>query len=374
MKNRILGLDVIRASAILFVLIAHTLRYIFSDDVGGLLSLYFGFLGVEIFFVLSGFLIGTILIKIHNRKEHNTFHSVRSFWIRRWFRTLPNYFLVLIVYFVYYWIWQSEFLLSEARYWAFFVFLQNSISYHPSFFAPAWSLSIEEWFYISFPIVLLLIDQKAFKRKDRSLIVAIIVFLFASLSLRLVLAFFINIDWDGGFRKLMPLRLDAITMGVLAAYVRFYHHDFLARNKNLLFTIGVIMIVILSIYFYYDYLSDFRAGFFTETVFFTFFSFSISLLMPAFSSVRATNFSRFDRSMTHISLISYSMYLNHSLIIDFVDSGLFDGAANLFKFFLVWTLTLIISTIQYQYFEKPLTDLRNIYTDKKERITVVSTT
>ena len=55
-----------------------------------------GPIGVELFFVLSGFLIGGILIKIFDNTEF-TFADVRRFWIRRWFRTLPNYWLILSI-------------------------------------------------------------------------------------------------------------------------------------------------------------------------------------------------------------------------------------------------------------------------------------
>ena len=91
--NRILGLDIIRASAIILVLIGHL------GQVGFLGNSYFcylmGYYGVELFFVLSGFLIGQILIKEFSKGI--TWKSIRQFWIKRWLRTLPLYYLVLIL-------------------------------------------------------------------------------------------------------------------------------------------------------------------------------------------------------------------------------------------------------------------------------------
>ena len=58
-KDRILGLDIVRCWAICFVLIGHTFSYIKPNSFKYYLSVYSGFLGVELFFVLSGFLIGT---------------------------------------------------------------------------------------------------------------------------------------------------------------------------------------------------------------------------------------------------------------------------------------------------------------------------
>ena len=88
-KQRNVGLDVIRATAILCVMVSHTLLFLDMDRNFKSL-LYFGFIGVELFFVLSGFLIGTILLKIHTRSDRLRWSDVRHFWLRRWFRTLPN--------------------------------------------------------------------------------------------------------------------------------------------------------------------------------------------------------------------------------------------------------------------------------------------
>ena len=93
--NRIYGLDILRAFAILFVLYSHAFFLIMdhvNERVYNLLSLD----GVTLFFVLSGFLIGGILIRTIENKGFG-FKELLNFWTRRWFRTLPNYFLMLMV-------------------------------------------------------------------------------------------------------------------------------------------------------------------------------------------------------------------------------------------------------------------------------------
>ena len=92
------GLDAVRATAILLVLIAHGTQFIASTISGfGLnpadLSWPPGFVGVELFFCLSGYLIGRILLEIERRGA--SLGDVRRFLVRRWLRTLPLYFLVL---------------------------------------------------------------------------------------------------------------------------------------------------------------------------------------------------------------------------------------------------------------------------------------
>jgi peptidoglycan/LPS O-acetylase OafA/YrhL len=89
-NRRNFGLDVLRAAAIMMVLLSH---------MAGALNL-FGIYGVELFFVLSGFLIGDILIQTAARLNRFAFEDLTEFWKRRWFRTLPNYYLFLVLYLV----------------------------------------------------------------------------------------------------------------------------------------------------------------------------------------------------------------------------------------------------------------------------------
>ena len=80
--------------------------------------------GVELFFVLSGFLIGGILIRLFEEPKVFGWKELLNFWLRRWFRTLPNYYLVLIlnIIIVYFGVIKEDF--SQFN-WKFFFFLQN---------------------------------------------------------------------------------------------------------------------------------------------------------------------------------------------------------------------------------------------------------
>ena len=153
-----------RAVAILFVVFSHALWI--SPELAGLskevLSLM-GVLGVEIFFVLSGFLIGRILLKLILMHE-SLGKAIKYFWIRRWFRTLPNYYLVLLI--------NCAIVLYVGRdlpqsLWKYFFFIQNATSGMDVFFTESWSLPIEEFTYLIAPLLLFVLIRQA-KTKQRS--------------------------------------------------------------------------------------------------------------------------------------------------------------------------------------------------------------
>ena len=118
--NRVFGLDLLRFIAIIMVLIGHSLIFVPQEYK---VKVY-GFLldGVSIFFVLSGFLIGGILIKQLEKSKPN-YAGLLEFWKRRWLRTLPAYLVVLLFLLIYTAIVLPNNLPSD--WYKFFFFLQN---------------------------------------------------------------------------------------------------------------------------------------------------------------------------------------------------------------------------------------------------------
>jgi len=145
---RLPGLDLLRSIAIVWVMLFH------SFLVGGLGPDFawlsrFGWAGVDIFFVLSGFLIGSQLLRTLKRGEPL---SLRDFYWRRAWRILPAFAVVLAVYVAFP-------VLREApgleAWWQFATFTLNLlVDYtHNQAFSHAWSLCVEEHFYLLFPAV-----------------------------------------------------------------------------------------------------------------------------------------------------------------------------------------------------------------------------
>lgn len=156
--NRIFGLDLLRCIAILLVLLTHFLESITPNNLTHFYYKYLFIDGVSLFFVLSGFLIGTILIK-NFLKYGISLTTLLNFWKRRWFRTLPNYYLVILFVLTFNCFYKNIDI-SFADVLRRVTFTQNFYLLDENYykkFPEGWSLAIEEWFYLLIPSCLFII-------------------------------------------------------------------------------------------------------------------------------------------------------------------------------------------------------------------------
>jgi peptidoglycan/LPS O-acetylase OafA/YrhL len=216
--NRVIELDGIRGIAILLVLIWHyvCLRYIPSTPLFFYFykPLLYAWSGVDLFFVLSGFLIGGILLD--NREAPN---YLRVFYVRRVCRIFPIYYLYLFVFFSLLTITPVLSVPSgPLPLWRYLTYTQNLGmaqygSVGPEWVGITWSLAVEEQFYLTLPFLLRYVDQRRLPLVLSSLILT------APL-LRLAL------PYTGLYQRplvaayvLSPCRADSLLLGVLSAYV-----------------------------------------------------------------------------------------------------------------------------------------------------------
>lgn len=365
--NRIYGLDILRAFAIIFVVLVHsdTILPPWLFD-----KLYYFILdGVSIFFVLSGFLIGGILIKIFDRESPNK-NTLLNFWIRRWFRTIPNYFFILTLLLVLKSIFNEEF--NPLEYASFYIFSQNLFYPHPLFFQEAWSLSVEEWFYLLTPILVLFALRLTKLPVKKAFIVVIIIMIIVPTYFRYLKFSNLTIsnfqDFDFLIRKQVITRLDSLMFGVFGAFLHYYYRELWFKRKYVLFGLGLFIFLLLK-------LGVFSLGgysMFYSTFSLTLVSMATLLLLPYLCSVKVGKGFLF-KTFTFISLISYSMYLVHLSIvqgwifrsIDFSKLGLSWIGFLCLKYFLYWFLTLLLSFGLYKYFEVPMMNLRDRVNLKK---------
>lgn len=371
--GRIYGLDILRALSILFVVYTHGTYMLASIAPLWVLNLP-TLDGVTMFFVLSGFLIGGILVKTLESRPANR-KTLMNFWIRRWFRTLPAYYLVLVFLVVYHAAF-SDLEVSDVA--SYFVFLQNVAWPHPAFFPEAWTLAVEEWFYLLVPF--LLFALVGLGMAPRRAVLGVVVLVIAG-SLVVRYGRFVSMEsvnffqWDLQFRKQVITRLDSLIFGVLGAWLSYYYADLWYRYRKWAFALGAAMLLLYKTTFVLMITRDWSLGLYFCVISFTLVSCGIFLLLPLLSHIRHGS-GLWCRVITFISLVSYSMYLIHFNVVQYIalphllqwaSLEVGDTTLALLKFALYWVLCVLGSLLLYKYFEVPTTALRNRFSAGSSR-------
>jgi len=221
-QQRIPELDGLRGTAILMVILFHYLAEQGSVTGGGLTPVLqrlvlMGWSGVDLFFVLSGFLIGGILVDARTSPTY-----FKAFYARRFFRIIPIYYLWILTYIVLLTVAGSALrarsnsgviMAVGTPIYAHFVFLQNMLiipfaGLAGAWFAHLWSLAVEEQFYLISPLVVRLVSP-------RSLTFVLMCVIGSAPLLRI---FLLAQHVDAGLVSSMtPCRADSLAIGMLAA-------------------------------------------------------------------------------------------------------------------------------------------------------------
>jgi peptidoglycan/LPS O-acetylase OafA/YrhL len=347
--SRIFGLDVLRAFAILFVMHSH--GYAYSRE---LLDIkyykWFVFDGVGIFFVLSGYLVGRIFLQSLTGSE-GVWNPLIRFWTRRWLRTLPAYFVVLILVSGAYAV--SHHVLPPALI-QYFTFTQNFAWPHPLFFGEAWSLSVEEWFYLLIPFMMFTAAAVT-DRQPRTLFAMIATLVVAVTGFRLFRVYSLDISEAFDVQqtgKQVLTRLDSILYGVLAAWISLYKPSLWNTRPKLLFAAGLAMLICTN---------AFRTPAFMMYYYFSLSAIGVMLMLPYLSTVRQGE-GFVAKSVTFVSVVSYSMYLTNHMI---VQRGMIEGLKRFFHLsvegplwglvalVVFWTATLLCAWLLYRFVEQP---------------------
>ena len=324
-SRRNFGLDIVRSVAILLVIAAHSLFFLIPFYINQLAELYqiLGAFGVEIFFVLSGFLIGQLIIK--EVLSPPSPRGLGRFYVRRWLRTLPPYFLVLAL----------RTIMGNLFNWRYLVFLQNFDRKVMQSFRVSWSLSIEEWFYLIAPFLLLMACRRS--RSPATFFVACGSIAVAALVGRTVGV----VKWNIQTRDHVFLRMDSLMIGVMLGGFRVYHralYQRIARYRAFLLALGLSGVLATAAWLFTAIRNEtVNQSVLMRTVFFVPLSISIALLLFSLESSERVNLRWASKGwasgVRFISLTSYSLYLIHLSVFEplwkrnFVTKGVWNPSA-----------------------------------------------
>jgi peptidoglycan/LPS O-acetylase OafA/YrhL len=337
-QTRVFGLDFARAMAVFLVLASH-----FFQNFDAL-----GFFGVELFFALSGYLLGQVMWRIFDKGI--SFEIVFIFWQRRWFRTVPNYFLFLLLMIPFH-----IYVKKDPIVWSvlneYFYFGQNLLKEVSYFYGISWSLCVEEWFYLLFPIPIFFFRKLGFKNLNSFWLTILLFYVSCFIIKNYLLATGIQ-----NIRMVALGRLDAITSGVLVSVLKL---NFDEKKTNGLAFLGILLFVS-SLGLMLIYKKDFSENILLLLLI----PLSFSFLLPKIEQLEfpQKRFAFIKNAVTNLSLWSYSIYLSHIPIL-FTLYYLTDGlASSLFIKLAVkvlgFILTLLVSKWLFVYFETPLTNKR----------------
>lgn len=338
-KERHFGLDIVRAFAISIVLLQHSnviTQYIPYD-----LPIVFSKInlpdGVDLFFVLSGFLIGRILLKT----DWGNYISIIKFWKRRLLRTLPNYFLFLLINIILLFLKISPGLLSHAVLY-YFVFLQNLYKPIDVFFWESWSLCIEEWFYLLFPLTLFLFYKLNSNKKVVFIICIILFFIFSIITKLHYINTHSVIDMDLYLRKLAITRFDTLCFGLFIAFIELINTELLKKTKWM----GLL------IFGTYLVFGNIPMQHHLYVLHFLFSALACSgLLLFCYSFKTGDKIS--TSVIEFLSKISYSLYLVHLpvlYVLNYMVSKNYNNAP-IFYFISYIFVVVVLSFLNYTYFE-----------------------
>ncbi len=321
-----------------------------------------GPLSVFLFFVLSGFLITSLLFV---EKERTKTIDIASFYMRRVLRIWPLYFLTVIL---------GLFVLPEIHFLnipdeTIFIrenFTEKIILYvlilpnivtgvfkHIPYLSQNWSIGVEEQFYYFWPWV---IRQT---KTTRLLMVMVIFFFFFYFLRSLTVLYMPEIGWWKYLNEFIKsLRITCMILGAMGAYFTYFHLE--SKGINILFnkaTQWILYISLISLLFFGIYIKGINQEFYALI-----FTLILMNLAKNPNSILSLENPVFD----YLGKISYGMYMYHTIaVVIGVKISMNFQQSNWVSYPIAFTLTIVISSLSYQYFEKPFLKIKDRFTKVK---------
>jgi peptidoglycan/LPS O-acetylase OafA/YrhL len=347
MRN--IGLDIIRGVAVILVLTRHS-------DVENNIITQFGWLGVDLFFVLSGFLISNILFNEY--KENNSI-NIKRFLIRRSFKIFPPFYFFVFLTLLFNLLIKGELDIKLHQIVSELFYLQ---SYFPRIWLHTWTLAVEEHFYLFFSATLFILIRNQHLENRRLVVSTLVILLIISFCLRLYISYPHRNDDFFSFVQ-THLRSDGILIGVLLSYLlNFTKITYLLKQNKL--TVFCLSILMVAPGFYFK-----GGSYFMNTIGLTTVNIGFSLILllsldfnkyyesNLFPSIKAV-----IRIFSFIGVNSYSIYLWH-LEVKEISYSIFHFGSNINALIYI-LISIIIGIIMSYLIEKPFLRIRDYLSNK----------
>ncbi|MBS1759092.1 MAG: acyltransferase [Bacteroidetes bacterium] len=347
------ALDGLRGAAILLVVIYHNFGFIQE-------YFFFGWIGVDLFFTLSGFLITDILLKTVLQPNY-----LRNFYIRRALRIFPLYYTALILFLIIlprfntplnlnYYVNNQEYIWTYLQNWLYIFKPTNDTSS----LTHLWSLAVEEQFYLLWPFVILLI------RNPKYLLITVSVILLSIIGLRLW-AWLHHVPGLSYYNLYTFSRIDGICIGSMIAILLRINPNFLTKYTSfiVLFFAAINFVFFFinrSSHFFYPYLA---------IVGYTTFAMLLGLLVnqAITKETKLINLIFNFSPLRFIGKVSYGFYIFHwpmyigfkPLAISWL-SSIFNPWYSEFIYSIAISLVaLLLSWLSFNYFERPFLKMKD---------------
>lgn len=360
--SHIPALDGLRGMAILLVLLYHCFPFLITKP---------GWMGVDLFFVLSGFLITGILIDTRNEKGY-----YKNFIIRRILRIFPLYYLVLCMIFLAIpllgldHIRGNDFDFYQDHQSWFWLYMQNWLYAIKGFpvnhaLVHFWSLAVEEQFYVFWPLIIWIIPKKWLPS-------CILLFMGFSLLFRMRLGSLWGLVYTYPYLSTLS-RMDALLIGALIAYLIRFQKPFLIKYTKIALILSVLGVVSGICWIR-------SANFLRLSSIYNFIDLFFGCILIYSLSTNAHILSKLFRSsiLRFLGKYSYGIYVYHYIFYEMIGMHVFkmstiDGTPetqpiNKIVFgVMIMGLSVGVSWISYQFWEKPFLSLKKYFYSLPEK-------
>lgn len=359
-EHKLYGLDHLRAIAISYVFLFH--YFILSGGQPKWLPdlAQFGWTGVDLFFVLSGFLISS---QLFSQIKNGETISFKVFFLKRFFRIIPAFVVTVGLYFCFPLFREKE---SLPPLWKFLTFTQNLGLNLKDFgtFSHAWSLCVEEHFYLFLPLILIFLQYYKLTKNSYWLLIVLFLFGFAIRFYSYNHLYLPKIEAENNWMYWYKYiyyptynRLDGLLVGVAIAGIYQFLPNIWSKISKYgnLFIILSLGILTWSFFLCYDQ-QTFNASVFGFTVI------AIGYGLMVIGAVSPTSFlyKWQSKATTFIANLSYAVYLTHKGVIHLTHQILKDFSIDDNLLLLICILTSVsFAYILHLTIEKPFMRLRN---------------